>query len=647
MNPWMVLLTQLLPVEPFVILGTSLDEVDLDFYLAHRTAVTSREDRGSSILVEPNPDAVTENDCKKYNLLLYKGTADQFFDDLLKHIPNRPTPVELISQGTRNLLPPDISEISALSFSSDFELVPGVVPTDSSVSRFFYGQSPTWQELASNKDVSRPTTMRVLQSVESHFRQKPLGPRILLVEDQTGAGKSTLIRRCAFELAAAGLNAFFCSPTSRIEPVSSAAVIDRIGGPLVIVVDDFADHVVGIRDLAERLIKLDVMFLCAERSYRKKYIAQALSGFPIDVERVSGLSLGPVDAARLIERYREFGLLGAADALRSRARFADLIQSDPIAIACCRILNDFRPLERIVESLLNSTSEQDLKRYLIAALSHHCFRAGVRFSVLSAITGRTDWSQQLTIHHELPLSYSVDDHDAFVIPENTTLATLILVRSSKTNRTLLLSVFVGLANAIVSRVNPREIKRKSPEARIAARLFDYDQIVLPFLGEHSINLYLQTKQSWSWNSRYWSQVALMYLTQYYENPFSEEGKVALENARSHARHARTIEPHPVVLSTLGKVLFAQVADKGPTITALFDEAFSVLNEAIELQRYWIRPAGHPFVTLFRGTTDFIEAGGRLSSKRTSVLRELHRYARVQFRGDMEVEESLIRFEPYL
>ena len=169
-NPWMVLLTQCLPVEPFIILGTSLDEADLDHYLAHRTTVTSREDRGPSILVEPNPDAVTEDDCKKYNLLLFEGTADQFFDALLDHIPDRPTPIELVSRKLRNLLPPNISSISALSFTSDFELVPGIATPDSSVSRFFYGQSPTWQDLTSNKDISRPTTVQVLDAIEGHFR---------------------------------------------------------------------------------------------------------------------------------------------------------------------------------------------------------------------------------------------------------------------------------------------------------------------------------------------------------------------------------------------------------------------------------------------------------------------------------------------
>lgn len=48
-NPWMVVLTQFLPVEPFIIAGTSLDEIDLEFYLSHRSQQTTRKDRGTII----------------------------------------------------------------------------------------------------------------------------------------------------------------------------------------------------------------------------------------------------------------------------------------------------------------------------------------------------------------------------------------------------------------------------------------------------------------------------------------------------------------------------------------------------------------------------------------------------------------------
>ena len=247
-NPWMVVLTQFLPVEPFIILGSSLDEVDLDYYLAHRTDVTSREDLGPSILVEPNPDAVTETDCRKYNLQLYAGTAEQFLDDLLERVPNRPTPIELVPKQTRNILAHDVTEIDALSFATDFEMVPGVVPKAIAVSRFFYGETPSWQDLAANSDIGRPATTSILQAAETHFRDPSKGPKILLIEDQTGVGKTTVLRRCIFELSSRGITSVICASTSRLEPLSTAHILDGIGGPLAVGVDNFADHAIAIRE---------------------------------------------------------------------------------------------------------------------------------------------------------------------------------------------------------------------------------------------------------------------------------------------------------------------------------------------------------------------------------------------------------------
>ena len=54
-NPWMMLLSEILPCESFVIAGASLNEVDLEYYLARRTSSSPRRGRGPSLLVEPNP----------------------------------------------------------------------------------------------------------------------------------------------------------------------------------------------------------------------------------------------------------------------------------------------------------------------------------------------------------------------------------------------------------------------------------------------------------------------------------------------------------------------------------------------------------------------------------------------------------------
>ena len=640
-NPWMVVLTQFLPVEPFIILGASLDEVDLDYYLAHRTAVTSREDIGPSILVEPNPDPVTQTDCEKYNLLLYEGTAEQFLDDLLEHVPDRPTPIDLVPKKTRNILAPNISEIDALSFAADFELIPGIVLPSTTVSRFFYGQPPSWQDLAGNRDIGRPITTSILQAAEKHFKDPGKGPKIALIEDQTGVGKTTVVRRCIFELASRGINSFICTAVSRIEPVSSARVIDAIDGPIAFLVDDFADHVTAIRELSERLTKRDVLFLCAERNYRSQYVAQTLSGYDLELERFEGLQLREIDSERLLETYREHGLLGAPEARRNRQVFATSIKDDPIAIACCRILNDFRPMDQILASLTETISDEDLRRYLTSALACHCFRSGVRFSVLHSICSRASWARQISGSHEMPLYiHSRQDFDDFVVPENGTLASLVLRRISETDSGPLLSVFVDLANAIASRVNPQQIVKRAPEARIAARLFDYDQVVLPLLHDRAGLFYLETKYHWSWNSRYWTQVALMYLTKHYDRASTAEGAEALENACHHARHAASIEKHPVVLSTLGKVLLAQMNGTRSSLSAVFDEAFSALREAIELQRSWLRPSEHPFVSLFRGVREYTQMGGTISTHQLAVLREIRGEAIESFRGDGDVQNAL-------
>ena len=648
LNPWMVVLTQFLPVEPFIIMGTSLNEVDLAFYLSYRSQITAREDRGPSILVEPNPDVATENDCRKYNLVLYKGNAEDFLSALLNKFPYRPTPIELISRATRNLLPPEVSKVESLSFASDFELVPNVAPAgdpaENTVTRFLYGQTPDWVDLASNKDISRPVSARIVRLAEDHFKNSDDGPKIIVIEDDTGSGKSTIVRRSVFELSRQGFKSLHCSATNQIEPRATAAIIDYIDGPLVIMVDDFADQVTAISELVECLNKRDIVFVCAERVYRTQYIQQAMGSYPY-ARIVRSLKLRDVDAKRLVEHYRNFGLLGAKELSRGRntqrrQEFVHSIRTDPIAIACCRILNDFRPLNGIVDSLIEQTPELALRRYLITALAHHCFRAGVRHSVLRNIAGGQDWREQFEGPHPMPLTYSKHDNRDFILPENTTLASRILERVSKENSATLLEVFVDLANAIAPRVNPIQIRKKAPEARLATRLFDYDQIVEPFLGRSSSAFYAETKGDWDWNSRYWSQVALMYLAKYYSDPENLNGKLALAQAGFHARHARSIEEHSVVLTTLGQVLLAQMADDKLSATANFNEAFAVLEQAVDLEKQWIKPSIHPFVSLFRGARRYAEIGGKLGVSQTAVLRDMLQRAENKFRGDRVIQEEV-------
>jgi len=336
----MVVLTQFMRVEPFIIAGTSLDEVDLEYYLAHRTAVTSRNDRGPSILIEPYPDHVTERDCEKYGLLLFKGTAEEFLDYINTSVPDRPTPLELVSPQTQNLFPAGVSKRSIISFSSDFELVPETATRNLKASNFMFGLPPTWSDLAGNLDVSRQMTANLVADVEARLTDPTIQNRVIFLTDVTGAGKTTLLRRVAFEIAGKrSAKVLLCSSLSRVEAQLSASLIDMIDDPVLLVVDNIADQANAIADTVERLDKNDVVVLCSDRNYRSSYVLNAFSD--LSVKAIGGLTLDLIESQRLISTYLNVGLLGNPDALQNPSAFASQLEHDPIAIAACRILNDF------------------------------------------------------------------------------------------------------------------------------------------------------------------------------------------------------------------------------------------------------------------------------------------------------------------
>jgi SIR2-like domain len=634
-NPWMVVLTQFMRVEPFVIAGTSLDEVDLEYYLAHRSPTTARTDRGPSILVEPNPDSVTQKDCEKYGLLLFKGTANDFWDYLDLQVPNRPTPIEHVPKNIQLLFPAGTPKRAIVAFSADFELVPEQAPINETASRFLFGHPPAWDDLAGNQDISRNLTAPLVAEIEQAIKKRDIKDRVILFVEDTGAGKTTVLRRLAFELAQKkAVKVLMCSSLSQIDAQRTSELIDLIDDPLVIVVDNIADQANAIADTIDRLEKRDVVVVCSDRRYRSKYVENVFS--KIAFEKASRLTFDDVDAGRLIALYLHFGLLGNSEAIKRPLAFARQLKDDPIAIACCRILNDFRPLDRIIKSIFDDATERDRERYLVAALAQFCFRGGVRYEILASISGRDGWDDQFERSHPMPLAYVEGYGRTYIVPLNPSLASTILDSLIKDGREKLFRAFVDLGNALAPHVNPGAIRRRSPEARLAGRLFDYDQMVRNFLGDLSGAFYEEIRELWQWNSRYWDQVALLNLSRYYAAPLTDHGRDALLQAIQHARHAVSIEVHPFSLTTLGTVLLAQIGPNEGSLADIYDEGFGSLTAAIDRERHWSHRNPHSLSALFSGTHRFIESGGQLTAHQRARLDQDIREAQKLFPRDQEM-----------
>ena len=639
-NAWMLVLSQHIPSEPFILVGTSLNEPDLEYYLAARRTGSPRADRGPSVFVSPDPDSVTRHDCERFHLTLFHGTALDFFNYCEKNVPTI-TPQQLIPIEQRRLLPSTLSESKRASFWADFDLVPAVVDaTDaSSVPRFLYGHPPTWSDLSAGYDVARPVTRSVTAKIQKPSHDPDT--RLIIILDRPGSGKTTILNRVAFELARAGRAVLHCTSLSRLEPIETVEALNALGSSPVVVVDDFAAQATPLASILEHnSLRRDIIIVGAERSYRENYLKEALGG--AGFLRFTTGRINPDDVTALVDRYFRFGVLGTREALSPSSDLSGQLLHDPIAVACCRILNDFRPLDRIVIGVFNDSNTTDQMRFVVAAIAQFCFPAGIRYDVLASIIRRPGFAQQLRAQHALPLTFTTDEQVSFIAPENATLAEQVLVHCSRQEPSLMLETFVSLANGIAPRVNPKTIRRRAPEARLASRLFDLDGPVRRFLGiDRATSFYRRTRDAWQWNSRYWGQCALLELERFYADPYSSDGSYGLDLAVQHARHAVAIERHHFPLTTLGQVLLAQMTVEGPTqMSECFSEAFSALSDAIETERNRVRMAVQPFIVMFRGTTDFVAAGGQLSTGQISRLQSIVDAADYRFGRDAKLKEVL-------
>jgi hypothetical protein len=139
----------------------------------------------------------------------------------------------------------------------------------------------------------------------------------------------------------------------------------------------------------------------------------------------------------------------------------------------------------------------------------------------------------------------------------------------------------------------------------------------------------------------------MHLAKYFSAPRSEDGLDALRQATQHARHAVSVEDHPLPLTTLGKILLVQMTVAGYSPTAAYEEAFDRLTDAIILESNWRRKAAQPFVLLFRGTVDFLKRGGRITQRQTEKLLSLIDDAKTNWKRDKEVTDAIELLESAL
>lgn len=634
-NPWMIWLADILPVEPFIVAGTSLSEPDVEYYLKRRNRQTARADRGPAIWVEPYPDAILREDCDRHDMLLIEATFDEFLSWADRQFPNRPDALSSIDSQILMQLTDSLARDQIGVFQTQFELVKPIKdPVTSTIpSKFFFGAQPTWNDLALSLDVPRRSVVKTLAKASAFGKRVKTGHTTILL-DHAGTGKSTIARRLAYDLSEVGELVLSCTAISRIDVKTLIEVLRQLDRPTTLVIDGIADHADSVAEIQVEVesLKHRVTIVGVERAYRKPQLDIHLSPSTSQYDEVG--QLGFNEATQLIEKYRQAGLVGRPEVLQSQQKvrhFARALAKEPIAVAACRILHRFEALDQIATSLWNDAIAAERRIYLMSALAAYCYRVGVKYSILQAADPSADVRRQFSESHPLPLRYNSIDQN-YVAPLNSVIGTTFVERASRLSALALYETFQRLTDALGSYVNREAIRQGTPEARLAARILDWDTIVKPLLGNDGRKLYEHAQRKWEWNSRFWEQKALMV----------EDLDIGI--ALQYARQAVSLEKHQFPLTTLGKILFRAMDNSPYRKDEYFNEAWNTLNQAINLELSRYRATIHPYMTLVTGVTRYAALGGRLSPHQSQTLRTFVNDAAYRFRRDAQMKAAIERMD---
>ncbi|AWZ21069.1 Hypothetical protein RAK1035_2361 [Roseovarius sp. AK1035] len=611
-NSWMLTLSQLIRTETFIVAGTSFDEIDVEYYLEQRSQKTIRGDIPPSVLIEPYPTKLTEMLCENHQFCLFEGTVLDFFSRIESIDDRLRMPwLDNESDGLSGL---DLSESERLRFSANFHRPPDDPQKIPNPGRFLLGAELDWSMLAANSDISREAFSEVRRDVVIAADDPQL--KLILLVDEPGSGKTAFLKRLAFDLSRGSDEVFWYDGLGlELEPREIASILNGISGRIFVFVDNFADCLNSISLILGKIEKPDILFVCCERNYRLKYIQNAFTGF--DYPTISDrLKLTRGEARALRAANEEHGLSTIPET--SENFYLGQVVGGTMAEANCRIQNNFKTLDRIVQDLRSECDQDEGFAYLLVALARFCYANGVRRSVLSTVSVPDAVEHLLSDQSSLPLSYS-DLGNSFVVPKQAIVGDRFLDLTRRNWHRQLFEAFLELAKSVAPRVNAKTIKHKTPEAQLLGRLMDYDNNVRDYIDEYAEEYYAGLKPMCDWNARYWEQLALLKLDRFYSSP---EDSLLLEESIQHARSAISAEVHPFSLSTLAKVLFQAMEKSQKNRDQYFSEAWQNVVDANVRESRWSNRGATLFTIAFGGVLKFLEMGGQLSGEQSEYLRDM-------------------------
>jgi hypothetical protein len=540
----------------FLFVGTRFDEPDLDAYISYREKASSydRTNLCDSFLVTTSIDDVVINRMRYNGVLCIEASANDFFSWLADQIKINEKRSVILSK----LLPPiasqksDDAKKSWIAFTSQFNVLNtnNFDEPDPDFHDFFNGDMPTWNDIKNNNDARLSIIDKIITNISTD------GIAIRAITGAAGCGKTTALMRIAWELKSLDCYVFFFYDESYINVDHFINVISSIYNKNGFVfIDNAAEYIDQVDIIIHRLKSKypenlnNIKFIIAERDNRFQRVTDAVRSIPINEFELNWIN--DDDIIAISEKLKQKDKLRS---LRGKSKkeitkfFAD--HSEKQLLVAMREISSGGKFDDIIAKEYIDIQNKTLQSiYATVALCHYR-----NFTININIINRIFESQ--ISHEDLMKEIKSGTLKRVVIYKDKRLSTrhpIIaqqLFFNDKLNSTLSrknkAQLIINLMIAIAPYVNVEELSKGSSLSKIVKNIMDYDNIdnIIGRDNESIEKFFIDLKDHYEWNSKYWAQRALF-----------ESSRSKFNDALDYANYAVKLDDHWSITTARSTVLF--------------------------------------------------------------------------------------------
>ena len=509
-SPWYQALVEDMQANTVVFVGTRLGDAPFYHYLTLRSKRGKGvpEVRPKAFLVAPGLSQIRKRQFEEQNMVVIDASTVEFFGPLQAELSGRvPSRMTLL----RNRYPHQIAALNTGVFETqseflrDFEFITAEAPSASRATyrtAFFEGAEPTWEDIRQEVDARRQITGTIL----GELKKDSAGIAAFILTGHAGSGKSTVLRRAAYELARDGHAVYYLRAPHRVQKRPLVNLLLSLGDRRVyLFLDDANLHLDVLEEIAREFHDKNTTFVLSDRPhavyshlYRVTHLKPTVLEIPL---------LNQTDAGAIIDKLDDFGKLGdLQNKPRSRQVYEFLRRSKKQLLVAMKEATSGRGFDVILLSEFNSLRSYGAQlAYTIACL---CYKHGapVRKRHLIACLDGSDIEKINVLKDQLrDVVVPWNDNEDILCPRHRVIADQVAKESAPLETKI--DATVRFLRQVRSDITPRNIAKRTLEYRAYRGLINLDNM-LQVLGEdYNIisDIYRQLKAYYDQDFLFWLQ----------------------------------------------------------------------------------------------------------------------------------------------